>query len=130
LKQGQASLRRLNELTTNPLERSTSNRGIIPDNIRGRLSFNNVFFSYNDKTDVIKDIDLEIESGRIMALVGPSGSGKSTLLRCISRLTDATGGKIFIEGQDLLQLNNKDLIVVKFPSDLLIFSPPTLTIPL
>ena len=42
--------------------------------------------------------------------MGLSGSGKSTLLRCISRLTDATGGKIFIEGQDLLQLNNKDLI--------------------
>ena len=38
------------------------------------------------------------------------GSGKSTLLRCISRLTDATGGKIFIEGQDLLNLNNKELI--------------------
>ena len=42
-----------------------------------------------------------------------SGSGKSTLLRCISRLTDATGGKIFIEGQDLLQLNNKELIELR-----------------
>ena len=42
--------------------------------------------------------------------MGLSGSGKSTLLRCISRLTDATGGKIFIEGQDLLNLNNKELI--------------------
>jgi len=39
-----------------------------------------------------------------------SGSGKSTLLRCISRLTDATAGKIFIEGQDLLLLSNKELI--------------------
>jgi glycine betaine/proline transport system ATP-binding protein len=42
--------------------------------------------------------------------MGLSGSGKSTLLRCISRLTDATGGKIFIEGQNLLELNNKELI--------------------
>jgi len=42
-----------------------------------------------------------------------SGSGKSTLLRCISRLTDATGGKIFIEGQDLLQLNYKELIELR-----------------
>ena len=42
--------------------------------------------------------------------MGLSGSGKSTLLRCISRLTDATGGKIYIEGQDLLKLNNKELI--------------------
>ena len=66
LKQGQASLRRLNELTTNPLETSTSNRGIIPDKIHGRLSFNHVFFSYNDKTNVLKDIDLEIDSGKII----------------------------------------------------------------
>jgi len=45
-----------------------------------------------------------------LVVMGLSGSGKSTLLRCISRLTDATGGKIFIEGQDLLELNNKELI--------------------
>ena len=42
--------------------------------------------------------------------MGLSGSGKSTLLRCISRLTDATSGKIFIEGQDLLSLKEKELI--------------------
>jgi glycine betaine/proline transport system ATP-binding protein len=46
----------------------------------------------------------------MLVVMGLSGSGKSTLLRCISRLTDATGGKIFIEGQDLLNLNNKELI--------------------
>ena len=45
--------------------------------------------------------------------MGLAGSGKSTLLRCISRLTDATGGKIFIEGQELLQLNNKELIELR-----------------
>jgi glycine betaine/proline transport system ATP-binding protein len=46
----------------------------------------------------------------MLVVMGLSGSVKSTFLRCISRLTDATGGKIFIEGQDLLQLNNKELI--------------------
>ena len=45
--------------------------------------------------------------------MGLSGSGKSTLLRCISRLTDATGGKIFVEGQDLLSLKNKELIELR-----------------
>ena len=45
--------------------------------------------------------------------MGLSGSGKSTLLRCISRLTDATGGKIFIEGEDLLAMNNKQLIELR-----------------
>jgi len=45
--------------------------------------------------------------------MGLSGSGKSTLLRCISRLTDATAGKIYIEGQDLLSLKNKELIELR-----------------
>jgi glycine betaine/proline transport system ATP-binding protein len=49
----------------------------------------------------------------MLVVMGLSGSGKSTLLRCISRLTDATDGKIFIEGQDLLSLNNKELIELR-----------------
>ncbi len=58
----------------------------------------------------VNNASFEVAKGEMLVVMGLSGSGKSTLLRCISRLTDATGGKIFIEGQDLLQLNNKDLI--------------------
>ncbi len=49
----------------------------------------------------------------MLVVMGLSGSGKSTLLRCISRLTDATAGKVFIEGQDLLSLKDKDLIELR-----------------
>jgi len=45
--------------------------------------------------------------------MGLSGSGKSTLLRCISRLTDATAGNIYIEGEDILKMNNKQLIELR-----------------
>ena len=58
----------------------------------------------------VNNASFEVSKGEMLVVMGLSGSGKSTLLRCISRLTDATGGKIFIEGQNLLQLNNKDLI--------------------
>ena len=58
----------------------------------------------------VNNASFEVAKGEMLVVMGLSGSGKSTLLRRISRLTDATGGKIFIEGQDLLQLNNKDLI--------------------
>ena len=58
----------------------------------------------------VNNASFEVSKGEMLVVMGLSGSGKSTLLRCISRLTDATGGKIFIEGQDLLKLNNKDLI--------------------
>ena len=49
----------------------------------------------------------------MLVVMGLSGSGKSTLLRCISKLTDATSGKIFIEGQDLSALKNKELIELR-----------------
>ena len=58
----------------------------------------------------VNNASFEVAKGEMLVVMGLSGSGKSTLLRCISRLTDATGGKIFIEGQDLLNLNNKELI--------------------
>ncbi len=124
LKQGQASLRRLNELTTNPLERSTSNRDIIPDKINGRLSFNNVFFSYNDKINVIKDIDLEIESGKIMALVGPSGAGKSTIFSLILKFIEPSKGSIFIDDYKLDEINTNSLrkLIAIVPQKTFIFS--------
>ena len=58
----------------------------------------------------VNDASFEVSKGEMIVVMGLSGSRKSTLLRCISRLTEATGGKIFIEGQDLLKLNNKELI--------------------
>ncbi len=61
----------------------------------------------------VNNASFEVAKGEMLVVMGLSGSGKSTLLRCISRLTDATGGKIFIEGQDLLNLNNKELIELR-----------------
>ena len=61
----------------------------------------------------VNNASFEVSRGEMLVVMGLSGSGKSTLLRCISRLTDATAGKIFIEGQDLLALNNKELIELR-----------------
>ena len=58
----------------------------------------------------VNNASFEVSKGEMLVVRGLSGSGKSTLLRGISRLTDATGGKICIEDQDLLTLNNKELI--------------------
>jgi len=61
----------------------------------------------------VNNASFEVSKGELLVVMGLSGSGKSTLLRCISRLTDATAGKIYIEGQDLLSLKNKELIELR-----------------
>ena len=105
LKQGQASLRRLNEIIANPLDISKSDIGIIPKKIEGKLSFKNVFFAYNDKNEVLKNINLDIDSGRIMALVGPSGAGKSTIFSLILKFIEPSKGAILIDENNLNKVN-------------------------
>jgi glycine betaine/proline transport system ATP-binding protein len=61
----------------------------------------------------VNNASFEVAKGEMLVVMGLSGSGKSTLLRCISKLTDATAGKIFIEGEDLLAMNNKQLIELR-----------------
>ena len=61
----------------------------------------------------VNNASFQVSKGEMLVVMGLSGSGKSTLLRCISRLTDATAGKIYIEGQDLLALKNKELIELR-----------------
>jgi polar amino acid transport system ATP-binding protein len=52
---------------------------------------------YFGSNEVLKGVDLEVDKGQVVVILGPSGSGKSTMLRCINRLEDPTGGKIFFE---------------------------------
>jgi len=61
----------------------------------------------------VNDASFEVHTGEILVVMGLSGSGKSTLLRCISRLTDATAGKILIEGQDILSMSPRQLIELR-----------------
>ena len=61
----------------------------------------------------VNDASFEVNKGEMLVVMGLSGSGKSTLLRCVSRLTEATSGKIFIDGEDLLAMNSKQLIELR-----------------
>jgi polar amino acid transport system ATP-binding protein len=53
------------------------------------------------KLEVLKGIDLTVQRGQVVCLIGPSGSGKSTLLRCVNRLEEPTAGQVFIDGEDI-----------------------------
>jgi polar amino acid transport system ATP-binding protein len=64
------------------------------------LRFEDVYKSYGDE-QVLNGIDFEMDSQDVTVLVGPSGSGKSTMLRCVNRLTEIDGGKIYLDGDPI-----------------------------
>ncbi|WP_372710276.1 ABC transporter ATP-binding protein [Arthrobacter rhombi] len=80
-----------------------------PARPEGRLSLRNVSFAFPDSRPgalpVLAGVDLEVEPGETMALVGVTGSGKSTLLQLVPRLYDVTGGAVVIDGIDIRQLD-------------------------
>ena len=61
----------------------------------------------------VNNASFDVDKGEMLVVMGLSGSGKSTLLRCISRLTDATAGKILIDGEDICLMNNKQLVELR-----------------
>jgi ATP-binding cassette subfamily B protein len=82
-------------------------------NARGRLVFDEVHFRYQDSpaqyADLLDGVNLELEPGETMALVGLTGSGKSTLTALTTRLYDVTGGAIRLDGVDIRDLRLKEL---------------------
>ena len=79
----------------------------------GRLAFHDAHFRYADTpagySDLLDGIDLELEPGETMALVGLTGSGKSTLTALTTRLYDVTGGSITLDGVDIRALSRNEL---------------------
>jgi len=79
---------------------------IRPDTANGDLEISRLYFSYPGKERrVLKDINLKIQKGQMIALVGRSGEGKTTLVRLIARMFDPTGGKILFGGYDTKKLD-------------------------
>jgi ATP-binding cassette, subfamily B, bacterial MsbA len=82
---------------------------IILDRVAGRITFDEVSFSYDDRQPVLDNVHLEIASGEVLALVGPSGAGKSTVFNLIPRFYDPTDGEIRVDGVDLRRVTQASL---------------------
>ncbi len=79
------------------------------NNVQGKIKFNNVSFKYDDNAFVLRNINLEVEPGDTIALVGPSGGGKSTICSLIPRFYETTEGCILIDGTDIRDIKLKSL---------------------
>ena len=73
------------------------------------LRIENLEKKYQTGDHALKNVNIEVPKGQVMALIGPSGAGKSTLIRCVNRLVEPTSGKIFLGDVELAQLDASDL---------------------
>jgi subfamily B ATP-binding cassette protein MsbA len=108
IRKGAASIERIEHLIAEDVSIKEIPNPVILKDFEESLEFKNVGFSYGDKT-ILQNINLKIEKGKTIALVGSSGAGKSTLADLIPRFHDAVEGEILIDGTDIKKYSLKSL---------------------
>ncbi|MSP11861.1 MAG: ABC transporter ATP-binding protein [Chloroflexi bacterium] len=125
---GFASARRINEvLETVPDVQDAPDALVLPqDQVQGGIVFENVAFSYygDNSEEVLQDINLVVEPGETVAILGATGAGKSTLIDLVPRFYDTTAGRILIDGTDLRQIQQDSLLaqIGIVPQETILFS--------
>lgn len=94
---GSAAIQRIEEILTAPVTVTDSANATAIQEFKHSIEFKNVSFAYDDKV-ILKNINLKIEKGKTIALVGSSGAGKSTLADLVPRFHDVTEGELLIDG--------------------------------
>lgn len=97
---------------------------VVKQNTEGHIRFENVFFSYATDRGLIRDFNLEVQSGELLAFVGPSGAGKTTIINLIPRFFDPIRGKVMLDGVDLkdLQVHSLREVIGLVPQEIDLFS--------
>jgi ATP-binding cassette subfamily B protein len=109
LQQGRSSIIRLRELLEiTPTVDELPNATVLPT-IEGRITFENVDFSYLSDEPVLHDVNLEISPGESVAFVGPTGAGKSTMAKLANRFYDPTAGRVLVDGIDIKTVTLRSL---------------------
>ena len=120
------SFERLADVIDTPQESNEVDKSkVMLPPIHGQVRFENLSFSFGPgKPDVLKDINLEVESGTFVGIVGQSGSGKSTLMKLLPRLYDPSKGRILIDDYDInkVELYSLRRQIGIVPQDPLLFS--------
>jgi len=105
LKKGLVSAERITELLDIEGEKFSSKDSIKFSSIRGDVDFKDVHFNYNESDEILKDINLEVKAGEVVAIVGPSGAGKTTFVNLIPRFYEPLSGHILIDGYDISKVD-------------------------
>ncbi|MDP2989165.1 MAG: ABC transporter ATP-binding protein [Kiritimatiellota bacterium] len=103
------AVERILEIYNEPREVMNQLACVPAGRLRGQVDFNHVDFAYEPARPVIHDLDLHVQPGETIALVGPTGCGKSTLLLLLMRFYDIGGGSLWLDGRDVRQYDLKSL---------------------
>ena len=106
---GFAGLKRFVDIMrTEPTVKDAPDAGEL-SNVKGHIRVDNVSFAYDGDLAVLHNVDLNVQPGETIAIVGPSGGGKSTLCQLIPRFYDVSDGSIRIDGQDIRAVTQKSI---------------------
>ena len=107
--QGTAGFSRFLEIMRTEPEIKDAPDAVDLEHVTGRISYENVNFHYKDGTDVLKDVNVTVEPGKTLALVGSSGSGKTTMCHLLPRFYDVSEGAVKIDGIDVRRISQESL---------------------
>ena len=103
-----AGAERIFEILDSALE-SDKGKVALPEKIRGAVQFEHVAFAYAAGHPVIQDLDISVDAGKTIALVGPTGAGKTTIMNLLTRFYEIDSGRILLDGCDLSDVSKSDL---------------------
>jgi ATP-binding cassette subfamily B protein len=103
-----AGAERIFEIIDEP-EEKTNETISLEQSIDGNVVFNGVSFSYRKDVPVLKDIEIDVKSGQVIALIGPTGAGKTTVINLLTRFYEVDHGTISVGGIDIAKIYKSDL---------------------
>ena len=107
LQSAKSSLDRVFQVLDEPDEVLGKNESLDKE-LTGQVIFNHVDFQYVEDKPLIRDFNLEVNPGEMVAIVGPTGAGKTTLINLLMRFYDVTKGSITVDGHDIRDLSRQD----------------------
>lgn len=109
IQRASAAAGRIFELLDEPMQIVDRPGAAVIGHVEGRVSFRGVSFAYETRSHTLAGIDLEVEPGEAIGVVGPSGSGKSTLLALLLRLYEPNTGQVLVDGRDVRDVTQASL---------------------
>lgn len=107
LQSAKSSLERIFEVLDEPEEAAEVKEQLTHD-LSGQVTFEDVSFQYTPDKPLIRNFNLDVKPGEMVAIVGPTGAGKTTLINLLMRFYDVTGGSIKIDGHDIRNLSRQE----------------------